>query len=77
MISTSGILSTGEKKCRPMKFFGLALASARPVIGSVEVFDANTAVLASWASAFLVTSALIARSSNTASMTRSQPLRSS
>ena len=43
MISTSGIFSTGEKKCRPMKWSGRDEASARPVIGRVEVFDANTA----------------------------------
>jgi hypothetical protein len=49
MISTSGILSTGLKKCRPMKFAGRALAWARPVMGSVEVLDANTASGASCA----------------------------
>ena len=36
--STSGILSTGEKKCRPMNWSGRSEAFARPVIGSVEVF---------------------------------------
>ncbi len=77
MISTSGILSTGEKKCRPMNCAGRTLACARLVIGSVEVLDANTASCPNWASAWRVTSALIARSSNTASMTRSQPARSS
>jgi hypothetical protein len=40
MISTSGILSTGEKKCRPMKFGDASFdALARPVIGSVEVLE--------------------------------------
>ena len=43
MISTSCIFSTGEKKCTPMKFSGRELASARPVIGKVEVLDPNTA----------------------------------
>jgi hypothetical protein len=43
MISTSGILSTGEKKCRPMKCAGRRLTWARPVMGSVEVLEANTA----------------------------------
>ena len=43
MISTSGIFSTGEKKCRPMKCSGRDEASARPVIGRVEVLEANTA----------------------------------
>ena len=67
MISTSGIFSTGEKKCRPMKCSGRADASARPVIGRVEVLDANTASAGSEASAFLVASALTSRFSNTAS----------
>ncbi len=77
MISTSGILSTGEKKCRPMNCVGRTLAAARLVMGSVEVLDAKTASEASRLSVLRVTSALTARSSNTASMTRSQPARSS
>ena len=76
MISTSGIRSAGEKKCRPMKFAARALAPARPVIGSVEVFEAKIAVDASSASASRVTRAFSSRSSNTASMTSSQPARS-
>ena len=44
MISTSCILSTGLKKWMPMNFSGALLAVARPVIGSVLVLDANTAV---------------------------------
>jgi hypothetical protein len=40
MISTSIILSTGEKKWMPMKFFGRFEFLASPVIGRVEVFDA-------------------------------------
>ena len=43
MISTSGILSTGEKKCRPMKSSGRSTPSARPVIGSVEVLEPSSA----------------------------------
>jgi hypothetical protein len=43
MISTSIILSTGEKKWMPMKFFGRFEFLARPVIGMVEVLDAKTA----------------------------------
>ena len=39
MISTRGIRSTGEKKCRPMKWLGRLLASASPLIGSVDVFE--------------------------------------
>ena len=69
MISTSGIFSTGEKKCRPMNWSGRDDASARPVIGKVEVLEANTASLGSAASAFLVASALTSRFSNTASTT--------
>ena len=56
-----------------MKFFGRTLTSARPVIGRVEVLEPNTAVSASCASAFLVTSAFTSRFSNTASTTRSAP----
>ncbi|MNC46598.1 hypothetical protein D3C75_956230 [compost metagenome] len=74
MISTSIILSTGEKKWMPMKSSGRTEASARPVIGRVEVLEPKTAPSANWASARLVTSALISRFSNTASMTRSEPL---
>ena len=76
MISTSSILSTGEKKCRPMNFSGCAEAFARPVIGSVEVLEAKNPFAASIGSASLVTCALRSRFSNTASMTRSQPCRS-
>ncbi len=46
-------------------------------MGSVEVLDANTASAAMTASVFCVQAALMSRSSNTASITRSQPLRSS
>jgi hypothetical protein len=41
-ISSSGILSTGEKKCMPMKSAGREIPSASPVMGSVEVFEANS-----------------------------------
>ena len=43
MISSSGILSTGLKKCRPMKSSGRVTFSARPVIGSVEVLEPSSA----------------------------------
>ncbi len=76
MTSTSGILSTGEKKCRPMKLPGRFDASASPVIGSVEVLEAKMAVSGITASVFRVTSALMSRLSNTASITSSQPSRS-
>ena len=52
MISTSGILSTGEKKCRPMKRVGPRQASARPVIGSVEVLEAKARRPAATAAVF-------------------------
>ena len=74
--STSGMRSTGEKKCKPMNCAGRCEAVARPVIGSVEVLLAKIAVLGSTASALRVTSALMPVSSNTASTTRSQPARS-
>ena len=73
MISTSFILCTGEKKCRPTKRSGCALAVARPVIGSVEVLLAKMPPGASIGSASRVTAALSGRFSNTASMIRSQP----
>ena len=43
MISSSGILSTGEKKCSPMKSAGRDTPSARPVIGRVEVLEPSRA----------------------------------
>jgi hypothetical protein len=57
----------------PMKLFGRFEALARPVIGSVDVLLAKIAVFGITASAFAVTSALISRFSNTASITRSAP----
>ena len=42
MISASIILSTGEKKCTPMKCSGLSDVSASEVIGRVEVLLAKT-----------------------------------
>ena len=71
MISTNGIRSTGEKKCRPMKRSGRAEACASPVIGRVEVLLAKNASAPSTASAPRVTSALTSRFSNTASITSS------
>ena len=68
--------STGEKKCTPMKLSGRSLASARPVIGKVDVFEPNTAAFGITAQAFFVASAFTARSSNTASTMKSTFLRS-
>ena len=60
MISTSIILSTGEKKCTPMKFSGFGDVSASEVIGRVEVLLAKTTSGPSTACAFFVASALTA-----------------
>jgi hypothetical protein len=40
MISSSGILCTGEKKCIPSTRSGRSAASAMSVIGIVLVFEA-------------------------------------
>ncbi len=76
MISTSGILSTGEKKCRPMKSAGRFTPSASPVMGRVEVLEHSRAsgAMTSWIS--WNTRCLRSVSSKTASMTASQPVRS-
>lgn len=76
MISTSGILSTGEKKCSPMKSAGRETPSARAVMGRVEVLEQSSASgsMTSWIS--WNTLCLSAVSSKTASMTASQPARS-
>ena len=55
-----------------MKLAGRTEAPARPVIGSVEVLEANTALGAITASTSRVMAALTSRFSNTASMIRSQ-----
>ncbi len=60
MISSSGILSTGLKKCSPMKSAGRLTFSARPVIGSVEVLEPSSASGARWGSISLNTCALTA-----------------
>ncbi len=73
MISSSGILSTGLKKCSPMKSAGRVTFSARSVIGRVEVFEPSSASGATCGSISFQTCSLIAGSSNTASMTRSAP----
>ncbi len=73
MISSSGILSTGLKKCRPMNSSGRDTPSARSVIGSVEVFEPSSAPSARCGSISAKTCALTAGSSKTASITRSAP----
>ena len=75
MISMSGILSTGEKKCRPMKSPGRSTPSASDVIGSVEVFEHSRASGATTFAASANTSCFTAGDSKTASITRSAPAR--
>ena len=72
-ISSSGILSTGEKKCSPMKSSGRFTPSARPVIGSVEVFEPSTASGATYGSISANTFFFSSGLSKTASITRSAP----
>ena len=72
MISTSIIFSTGEKKWMPTNLPCSLKLSASEVIGSVEVLDAKTASGLRYCCALAKVSALTLRSSNTASMTRSQ-----
>ena len=76
MISTSGILSTGEKKWMPMKSSWRFTPVARPVIGSVEVFEPSSALGSTMSSISWNTLCLSSWLSNTASMTKSTPLRS-
>ena len=76
MISTSGILSTGEKKWIPMKSSCRFTPVARPVIGSVEVFDPSSALGSTMSSISWNTLCLSSWLSNTASMTKSTPLKS-
>ena len=76
MISTSGILSTGLKKCSPMKSAGRSTPSASSVIGSVEVLEQSSASALTYGAISAKTLALSAGSSKTASITRSQPARS-
>ncbi len=69
MISSSGILCTGEKKCMPSTRSGRFDALAIAVMGIVLVFVAKMASGNSAASASASTACFTARSSNTASMT--------
>ena len=69
--SSSGILCTGEKKCIPTTVSGCADASAMRPIGIVDVFDAKTHSGPVAASTSRSTACFTARSSNTASTTRS------
>ena len=76
MISTSGILSTGEKKCSPTNSDGRSMPLASSVIGSVEVLEHSSASGSITFIASRNTSCLSATDSKTASITMSQPARS-
>ena len=71
MTSSSGIRSTGEKKCMPRTLPGRAAWAAMSAIGMVEVLVAKIVVAGVAASVSASTLRLTSRSSNTASMTRS------
>src|SRR5690554_2858561 len=69
MISSSGILCTGLKKCMPSKFSGRLDALASSVIGMVEVLLATMAVSLRCASRSWMICCFSSRSSKTASIT--------
>ena len=77
MISSSCILSTGEKKCRPMKSPVRSTWEASSVIGRVEVFEPRIVVFGTAASISAWTLCFRSVFSKTASMTRSTSDRSS
>jgi hypothetical protein len=72
MISTSIIFSTGEKKWMPINWPAFFDALARPEIGSVEVFDAKMQSGRIGGLDLGDHLGLHLRSSNTASIMRSQ-----
>ena len=79
MTSSSGIFSTGEKKCMPSTRSGRAAPCAIWAIGIVEVLVAMIVSGRTSCSTAASTARFTARSSNTASMTRSvreKPLKS-
>ena len=43
IISSNGIFSTGEKKCRPIKFSRFRTPAASSVMGKVDVLEPSTA----------------------------------
>ena len=75
MSSTSGIRSTGEKKCTPTKSPGRETLRARLLIGSVEVFDPSTTSGPTIGSSAPNTLAFSSAFSKTASTTKSTPAR--
>ena len=76
MISTSGILSTGEKKWIPMKSSWRFTPDASPVMGRVEVLEPRTALGSTMSSISPKTLCLSSWLSNTASITKSTPAKS-
>ncbi len=71
MISSSGILCTGEKKCMPSTLCGRAAAAAILVMGNDEVLEAKMQSSRVTASISLTRRCFSSRSSKTASITRS------
>ncbi len=67
--STSGMRSTGEKKCRPSMQDGSGMALASSVIGMLEVLLAIGVPGRATAATFVSTSRLRSARSNTASTT--------
>ncbi|SHX34990.1 Uncharacterised protein [Mycobacteroides abscessus subsp. abscessus] len=76
MISTSGILSTGEKKWIPMKSSWRFTPVASPVMGRVEVLEPRSALGSTMSSISWNTLCLSSVFSKTASITKSTPARS-
>ena len=70
--STSGIFSTGLKKCRPITCPGRLACAAISPIGNDEVFDAKMVCGPPYCSTSPTIRCLRARSSNTASITTSR-----
>ena len=71
MTSSSGIFSTGEKKCMPSTRSGRMACAAMSRMGMVDVLLAKMVSGRATASTSASTRRLRSRSSNTASMTRS------
>jgi hypothetical protein len=71
MISSSGIFSTGEKKCSPITCPGRDDASASRAMGMVEVLEPSTRSSEACSSISRITRCFSSTSSNTASTTSS------
>lgn len=76
MISIGSIFSTGEKKWMPTKFSGRLTPEARSVIGSDEVLEPSTAPGSTMFSISANTLFFSSVFSNTASITKSTPVKS-